>query len=261
MTQSSQTAGRFDRISPVYDETREPLSDEALNKAAARLAADGCISILEAGVGTGRIAKPLSDRGFEIVGVDLSRGMLSKARAKGLEMLVMGDANNLPFAEKRFDAAMMAHVLHLLENPQRTFDGLKRMARQEIVVFVRKRDGEARGSDRDGRVVREAFRRTAEEMGYALPRNSTSWRERFKREAQFLATHPPDELVVLQDVPVTTTVGERLATFEKRAFSYTMDVPDELFARVVERVRAEVDPGEQLHYRRIEQMAIWRLKS
>ena len=77
--------------SDVYDETREPLTEEALDEAASILSDDGCRRILEVGIGTGRIAVPLQQRGFEIVGVDFSKGMLMKARKKGIEDLVMGD--------------------------------------------------------------------------------------------------------------------------------------------------------------------------
>ena len=94
MSQALGVAGRFDRIAGVYDETREPLGEDALDKAALILAEDGCRRILEVGIGTGRIARPLMQRGFEIVGVDLSRGMMAKARQKGIESLVMGDANH-----------------------------------------------------------------------------------------------------------------------------------------------------------------------
>jgi ubiquinone/menaquinone biosynthesis C-methylase UbiE len=70
MNQALDTAERFDRISEVYDEAREPLTKEAIDKAALLLSNDGCKRILEVGIGTGRTAMPLQQRNFEIVGVD-----------------------------------------------------------------------------------------------------------------------------------------------------------------------------------------------
>jgi SAM-dependent methyltransferase len=259
MTQASETAGRFDRISAVYDETREPLSDEALDKAAVILSNDGCSRILEVGVGTGRIAKPLLQRSFEIVGVDLSKGMLAKAQEKGIESLVMGDANHLPFQDKTFDAVTLAHVLHLLENPAETFEKLARVARKEIVVFVRKREGSLQVGGEERSALRAAFRRAAEEMGYTLPSRAGDWRDRFRREIEFLSSYPPSELITLQDIPVVSTLGERLSFFEKRAFGYPADIPDDVFRRLIEKVRSSIDATKEIRYRRVEQMAIWRL--
>lgn len=255
-----EVAGRFDRIAGVYDETREPLGEEALDRAARILTDDGCRRLLEVGIGTGRIARPLIQRGFDIVGVDLSRGMLSKARQKGIESLVIGDANNLPFEDKSFDAVTIAHVLHLLQNPAETFGKLSRVARKEVVAFVRRREGGTPNPAWDEMFgMRQAFRDAAEQLGYALPPRP-DWRERFKAEVEFLATFPPSESITIQDVEVVTTLGERLTYFEKRAYSYPPpSVPDDVVRKVVERVKSSVDTGKEIRYRRVEQMAIWRL--
>ena len=260
MDQALDTAERFDRISEVYDETREPLTEEALDKAAHILSNDGCKQILEVGIGTGRIAKPLQQRNFGIVGVDISRGMLTKAQRKGIRSLVMGDANHLPFEDKTFDAALLAHVLHLLENPAETFGKLARVARNEIVVFVTKRDGASSFPAGDERsVLRQAFREAAEGMGYTLPSGPGEWRARFRSEIEFLSSFPPSELVTVQDVPVVTTLGERLSFFEKRAYGYPASIPDDAFHKVVERVKSSIDTNKEIRYRRVEQMAVWRL--
>jgi ubiquinone/menaquinone biosynthesis C-methylase UbiE len=260
MSEPVGTAERFDRTAEIYDETREPLTDEALDKAALILSKDGCRQILEVGVGTGRIARPLMRRNFELVGIDFSRGMLAKAKAKGVEHLVMGEANHLPFEDKAFDAAVMAHVLHLLESPAETFGKLTRVARNEIIVFLRKRDESSPSPGGEEILgIRQTFRKVAEEMGYALPPRRGDWRERFRSENEFLSTFPPDELVTIQDVPVVTTVGERLSFFEKRAYGYLSDVPDPLFREAVERVKSSMDGSREIRYRRIEQMAVWRL--
>ena len=260
MSEAVDTAGRFDRTAEVYDETREPLTEEALDKAALVLSKDGCRRILEVGVGTGRIAKPLLRRNFELVGVDFSRGMLAKAKQKGVGDLVMGEANHLPFDDKTFDAAVLAHVLHLLENPAETFGKLTRVVRNEIIIFLRKRDDSSPppgGEEVLG--LRQTFRKVAEEMGYDLPARAGDWRERFRNEAAFLSTFPPDELVTIQDVPIVTTVGQRLSFFEKRAYGYLSNVPEDVFRRVIERVKSSTDPSKEIRYRRVEQMAVWRL--
>jgi SAM-dependent methyltransferase len=67
------------RIAEVYDELYgeyDPASVELL----AELAGEG--TALELGIGTGRIALPLQERGVSVYGVDASEAMLSKLRAK-----------------------------------------------------------------------------------------------------------------------------------------------------------------------------------
>ncbi len=263
MSQAPESvADRFNRISDVYDETREPLSEVALDRVAGILSEDGIRKILEAGIGTGRIAKPLQARGFDIVGVDFSKGMLARARRKGLEDLVMGDANHLPFEDKVFDAALLAHVLHLLEDPVETFGKLSRAAKKEVVILVRKRnasdEGEASSWGDQAVAIRQALKEAAREVGYAMPERVGDWRGRFEKEVEFLESYPPSELITIQDADVATTMGERLGFFEKRAYGNMDAIPDDVFKKVIERVKARVDPAQEIRYRRVEQMAIWR---
>jgi hypothetical protein len=81
--------GYFDeRIAAVYDdyvhdETREEFAVEDVNATVdflIRLAGEG--PALEFGVGTGRIALPLSQRGVPTHGIDLSRPMVARLKAK-----------------------------------------------------------------------------------------------------------------------------------------------------------------------------------
>lgn len=70
-----------DAIADVYDELHEwHLDTDAAVDALARLAGDG--PVLELGVGTGRIAAPLAERGVEIHGIDASEEMVAKLREK-----------------------------------------------------------------------------------------------------------------------------------------------------------------------------------
>ena len=260
MSGASEVAARFDRVSEVYDETREPLTEGAVDRLAVVLSRDGLSSLLEVGVGTGRIALPLQRRGFDLVGADLSRGMLQKARTKGLRNLFLADANHLPFREKTFDAVVLAHIIHLLDDPRATFDRLTGIARKEIVAILRKRDGGASPFAEDRGQIRESFRKAAEELGYPLNRSAGDWRQRFRREEEFVSASRPRELLTIDDTEVVTTVGERLSFFEKRAYGYPSEMPDELFRKIMSIVKASVDLGREVRYHRVEQVALWRVE-
>jgi SAM-dependent methyltransferase len=77
--------GYFDeRVAARYDESSsEMFAPEALEPAVdflAALAGDG--RALELGIGTGRIALPLTGRGVEVHGIDLSQAMVARLREK-----------------------------------------------------------------------------------------------------------------------------------------------------------------------------------
>ena len=260
MSGAGEVAARFDRVSEVYDETREPLTKEAVDRLANILSRNGLENLLEVGVGTGRIALPLQKRGFDLVGADLSRGMLRKAKAKGLQNLFLADANELPFGEKTFDAVVLAHIIHLLEDPPATFGRLARIARKEIVAIVRKRDGGASTFAEDRSQIRESFRKAAEELGYPLDRPAGDWRQRFRKEEEFVSSSYPNDLLTIDDSQVVTTVGERLSFFEKRAYGYPSEMPDEVFRRILEIVKSSLDLGREIRYHRVEQVALWRVQ-
>lgn len=255
---STDTAARYDKISGVYDETREPLLPEATDRLAEILGKNGDKSLLEVGVGTGRIAMPLQLLRFEVVGVDLSPGMLARARTKGVQSLLLADANSLPFREKRFDAVLMAHVLHLLEDPPKTFEELGRVATNEVVVLVTKREGGFASGDVMASPLREAFRKAAAELGYSRGERPAGW-SGFKREEEFLASNPPDSLLTVEDKQVVTTLRERLSIFEKRAYGHLADIPEDRFREILQRATSTLDLDQEIRYRRIEQVAVWKI--
>lgn len=69
--------------------------------------------VLEVGCGTGLLLREIAKFAKSAKGVDLSPGMLEKARARGLDV-VLGSATELPFPDASFDVAcsfkVLAHV-------------------------------------------------------------------------------------------------------------------------------------------------------
>jgi ubiquinone/menaquinone biosynthesis C-methylase UbiE len=256
MSQTANIAARFDRISQIYDETREPLNEKAVDEIKNILLRDDCDSIMEVGVGTGRVAKPLQERGFEIVGLDVSKGMLQKARDKGVLRLIRADADYLPIKEKSFDAAILAHVLQIFESPEEVFRKIACVAKKEVIALVRKRDDTLANNSNGNSLLRQIFERVSGQMGCTLPRRAEDWH---RKETEFFAAVPPSELIAIQDELIETTIEERLSFFEKRPFGYCLEVPDEVFRKIIERVRSSLDTKSKIRYRRVEQMAVWKL--
>jgi 2-polyprenyl-3-methyl-5-hydroxy-6-metoxy-1,4-benzoquinol methylase len=74
-------------VAATYDESESPQCEPGVVAAAvdvlaglAGLAGDG--QALELGIGTGRIALPLARRGVAVHGIDMSRAMVARLRAK-----------------------------------------------------------------------------------------------------------------------------------------------------------------------------------
>jgi 2-polyprenyl-3-methyl-5-hydroxy-6-metoxy-1,4-benzoquinol methylase len=72
--------------------------------------------LLEAGVGTGRFAMWLAKKGFEVIGIDLSKEMLKKAKEKKAFLkvdvaLVLAEVHHLPFKQGLFDACICVNAI------------------------------------------------------------------------------------------------------------------------------------------------------
>ncbi|MBI5000356.1 MAG: methyltransferase domain-containing protein [Euryarchaeota archaeon] len=103
----------FDDIADAYDATRA-LRPEIMEKVVDALSSEIDGTLLDVGVGTGRYAVPLSRRGIDVTGIDLSVKMTAQARAKGFHRVVLGDVARMPFKNGAFDSGTMIHVLHLI---------------------------------------------------------------------------------------------------------------------------------------------------
>ncbi len=112
----------FDYAVSFYDKTRaEPewVTDAIADAFIRETHATSGSKILEIGIGTGRIALPLLQRGLGIVGVDLSHAMMGEVQKKiaGENFrvaLAQADAAALPFRDSTFDIAYAVHVFHLV---------------------------------------------------------------------------------------------------------------------------------------------------
>lgn len=251
---ADQVTRDFDTLSSVYDATREPLDPSTIQGLQAYLAEHHWSRVLEVGVGTGRVAVPLVDRGVKVVGVDASRGMLGRAAAKGLPYLVRGDAYCLPFPDSAFDAVLFVHVLHILDRPSLGLREGARVGRNGVLAILNLPAKKEQGADpppeeEPRRIVREVLT----EAGYpdllrAGPR---------AKEQKILRTYPPTELRVLSDREVTEPLSKRLDLIEKRAYRHVLRLPPDVLARAVASARERVGT-RTVTYRRTEAVAWWK---
>jgi len=104
--------------------------------------------LLDVATGTGRLPIALLRNRFpgQIVGLDLSWGMLRQARAK-LDLyservrLVWQDADRLPFADDTFDAVSCLEALEFLPRPREALAEMVRVLAPGGILFVTNRVG------------------------------------------------------------------------------------------------------------------------
>ena len=237
----------FDPVADRYDDTRGYSDDVSRQIAAglmrvAPLAAGN--SLLEIGIGTGRIALPLLYAGVNVTGVDISPLMVERLRAKlaqdqdtdpghswGTLTVEMADMTALPFADDSFDAAIGVHVLHLVPEWRMALDETLRVIRPGGALLV--------GQDVHG-------------GGYPHAIIQDQWRDIVARLGHLPVTvgAPGFQAIVdeLQQRGLSVTI-ETLATWEvrqtprsaldyiaSRTWSRTWPVPDDVFAESIRQV-------------------------
>lgn len=97
--------------------------------------------LLDVGCGTGPMIELLTKKYPEknYTGLDLTPKMIETAKAKGLcnTKFIVGDSENLPFDDDSFDAVICANSFHHYPNPQKFFDGVKRVLRSNGRLILR----------------------------------------------------------------------------------------------------------------------------
>jgi phosphatidylethanolamine/phosphatidyl-N-methylethanolamine N-methyltransferase len=98
--------------------------------------------VLEVGVGTG-ISLPLYPRDVRITGIDVSREMLDKARARvarakltNVDSLLEMDAEAMAFPDASFDKVVAMYVVSVVPRPAKLLEELHRVCRPHGEIFV-----------------------------------------------------------------------------------------------------------------------------
>jgi SAM-dependent methyltransferase len=227
----------FDRAAESYDATRgfpPGVGDQVVEALAPHLARPA--RVVEVGVGTGRIARLLLERGLPVIGVDLSRAMMDRLRRAPPRVttarLIQGDAGALPMAAGWATAVIAVHVFHLVGDAPRAMHEALRVLNPQGVVAI---GWNWHPGDSIGRRVRREWRAIVARHGADLTapglRNMEApvefFRERARRHAEILAC----------EWPVTRSPREAIADVEKKTFSSSWVVGEEDFPACLEECR------------------------
>jgi len=135
----------FDRAVGYYDETRGFLpgvAEQVRDAIVAFTGATAATRFMELGIGTGRIAFPFLEAGYEYDGTDISAAMMAKLEDKLADLAVRQNkprsaircvltqanlADPLPFENASYDVLIAIHVFHLIQNWQHALRESKRI--------------------------------------------------------------------------------------------------------------------------------------
>jgi phosphatidylethanolamine/phosphatidyl-N-methylethanolamine N-methyltransferase len=123
----------WNRFARIYDHFMMRFSPE-YTELIARIADDvgEAQRVLEVATGTGLIALELGEK-HEVDAIDISPAMIAQAEekmhARGLAGIrfQVGSAYDLPWQDNKFDVAICANALHVMEQPERALDEMKRV--------------------------------------------------------------------------------------------------------------------------------------
>jgi ubiquinone/menaquinone biosynthesis C-methylase UbiE len=140
-TQPHDTRAYYDEFAHAYEAHRRPnrpdgyhaLIDDLEVDLVERYGAGG--DILECGVGTGLLLERFAAFARSARGIDLSPGMLERARARGLDV-TEASVTHIPFADETFDVTCSFKVLAHVPQIERALAEMARVTRVGGVVIA-----------------------------------------------------------------------------------------------------------------------------
>lgn len=171
----------FDRVATIYDATRglpDGVPEQVADTIVAVTDAGSETRFLELGVGTGRIAIPLIERGFPFTGVDISRQMLERLREKAGDRtnltIVETSVTNLPLPDASQDVVLVIHVFHLIQEWQQALREVRRVLRPNG-FFVW--GGNTTRKTEPGQIIRKQWVEYVKEAGASLSPRYGDWEQ------------------------------------------------------------------------------------
>ena len=130
----NNTSVYYNKISGSYDSGRVA-SSESVEKLVRLLSIGNDSVILDMGCGTGNYLRALKPAAQNVIGIDLSEGMLEQARSKHSDLLC-GDVTRLPFAAETFDGVIAMQVLHHVSEKEQFLSEAQRVLRKGASIAL-----------------------------------------------------------------------------------------------------------------------------
>ncbi len=239
----------FDRVADRYDATRIHPAEASAEIAAGLMRVGGLragAEVLEIGIGTGRIALPMLAQGVNVTGIDIAPRMLDQLRAKeaawraeagdkpkGRLTVQTADMTALPFSDASFDGVIAVHVLHLVPEWRKALDEALRVLRPGAALLLGQDIAAPNAMNHD---IQDHWAQIVRELGADPQRvGARSFAEIVAelRARGFTVTE-----MILASWEHIAIPREVLDYVEGRTWSQTWNIPDDIFAESIRRLRA-----------------------
>ena len=137
-----QVKSRYNRFSKFFDLLESPVEWLVFSKWRERYLKNLRGKVLEIGVGTGKNLPYFNYKKINLTGIDLSPGMLEKAKEKARENkykvdLKLGNAERLSFQDNSFDWVVCTFLLCSVPNPEKAIKEMKRVVKKRgKIIFL-----------------------------------------------------------------------------------------------------------------------------
>jgi ubiquinone/menaquinone biosynthesis C-methylase UbiE len=233
----------FDPMVRYYDETRcidGGCLESVIKYLVKKYPPEDFKNVLEPGVGTGRIAIPLAQHGYDVHGVDISEQMLAvldqrlKESGSGLRVSFQrADVTDLPFPDGRFDMVVVVHLFYFISEWKKAVGELLRVLRGDGALILMHT-----GTGMEIPFVNDRYRAFCAEHGFridALGVGSTQEVVSYLTELGYTTELVRDRWRWTSHI----RLDKAISYVRSRAYSFTTMVPDSLHSEAVCRVESE----------------------
>lgn len=234
----------FDGMVDLYDETRvfdRGRFDAALDFLVERFPPQDFRKVFEPGIGTGRVAVPLEERGYQMTGVDISEEMLRLLRQRltqsGRSLQISyqkADVTRLPFPDGVFDMAITVHLFYFIREWKTAVDEILRVVRDDGPVVLMHT-----GMGTELPFLNERYRELCAEHGCPIKEVGV----KSTMEVVDYVTGCGYRVEWIRDRWQWTSciqLDKALNYMRSRAYSFTTIVPDDRHAMIIERLESEL---------------------
>ena len=134
----------YGRIAHLYDSTRplpQSISAQICDRILQLVQPTPTTKFLEPGIGTGRTALPIIQKGYSYTGIDISQEMMNQLSSKFSQLpknltLIQQNASTLPFDANSFDVVLTTHVLQCFDNPLNGLSEIQRVLKSDGIYLA-----------------------------------------------------------------------------------------------------------------------------